>query len=174
MKCPACGRTLRPMTVGELTVDACQGGCGGIWFDNFELKKVDERHEAAGEPLLQIARDESIAVDMKRKRHCPKCETITMLRHDFGVAQDVEIDECGGCGGIWLDHGELARIRGRYASAEEREQAEREYIAGFQQQLQSMHAESEEKMRSATRFARMFRFICPTHHIPGKQDWGAF
>jgi Zn-finger nucleic acid-binding protein len=23
----------------------------------------------------------------------------------------VEIDECGGCGGIWLDAGELAKIR---------------------------------------------------------------
>jgi len=26
-------------------VDVCQNGCGGIWFDNFELEKVDEKHE---------------------------------------------------------------------------------------------------------------------------------
>lgn len=165
---------MQQMEVGDLTVDACQGGCGGIWFDNYELEKVDERHEAAGGPLLDVERDEAIAVDMTRRRQCPKCESIVMLRHHFGVAQDVEIDECGGCGGIWLDHGELARIRGAYASTEEREQAERDYIAGFQSELQAMHAESEEKAESAKRFARMFRFICPSHHIPGKQDWGAF
>jgi len=174
MDCPACGRMLQQIEVGDVTVDACQSGCAGIWFDNFELDKVDESHEAAGEPLLDVARDEAIAVDMTQRRHCPKCKNIVMLRHYFGVAQDVEIDECGGCGGIWLDHGELARIRGRYASAEDRDQAEREYMAGFQKQLQSMRAESEQKAESAKRFARMFRFICPSHYIPGQQDWGAF
>jgi uncharacterized protein len=116
MHCPACGRVLQKMAVGDLAVDVCQDGCGGIWFDNFELGKVDESHEAAGEPLLDVACDEASAVDMTQRRHCPKCESITMLRRYFGVAQDVEIDECGGCGGIWLDHGELARIRGQYAS----------------------------------------------------------
>ena len=174
MECPACGRALQQMTVGNLALDVCQGGCGGIWFDNFELEKVDEKHEAAGEPLLGVERDEAIAVDLSQRRHCPKCENIVMLRHYFGVAEDVEIDECAGCGGIWLDHGELARIRGHYASPEEREQAERDYVAGFQNQLQAMHAESEEKMRSAQRFASMFRFICPSYHIPGKQDGAAF
>ena len=36
MKCPACFNELTELQVGNLTVDACQGGCGGIWFDAFE------------------------------------------------------------------------------------------------------------------------------------------
>jgi uncharacterized protein len=174
MECPACGRTLQQIAVDDLTVDVCRGGCGGIWFDNYELEKVDERHEAAGEALLNVEGNEAIAVDMTRRRQCPKCGGIVMLRHHFGVAQDVELDECGGCGGIWLDHGELERIRGRYASPEEREQAERDYFAGFEKQLAAMRAESEQKMQSARRFAHMFRLICPSYFISGKQDWGAF
>ena len=39
MNCPACGNVLKEMTVSDISVDVCQGGCGGIWFDNFELKK---------------------------------------------------------------------------------------------------------------------------------------
>jgi len=42
MNCPACGNILEQMTVGDVTVDVCQRGCGGIWFDNFELEKFDE------------------------------------------------------------------------------------------------------------------------------------
>ena len=56
-------RELTARKVGELTVDVCDGGCGGVWFDNFELQKVDESHEAAGESLLAIEKDDSVTVD---------------------------------------------------------------------------------------------------------------
>ena len=49
MECPACGKQLQQMTAGDVTVDVCKGGCGGMWFDNYELKKFDEPHESAGE-----------------------------------------------------------------------------------------------------------------------------
>ena len=29
-------------TIHDVTVDVCEGGCGGIWFDAFELKKFDD------------------------------------------------------------------------------------------------------------------------------------
>ncbi|RKZ31105.1 hypothetical protein DRQ33_07330, partial [bacterium] len=46
MKCPACGKELTRMKTGEIIVDVCKGGCGGIWFDKWELDRVDEKHEA--------------------------------------------------------------------------------------------------------------------------------
>ena len=49
MKCPACEKELQQITIETITLDVCEGGCGGIWFDNFELEKVDEPHESAGE-----------------------------------------------------------------------------------------------------------------------------
>jgi Zn-finger nucleic acid-binding protein len=74
MKCPACFNELTEVQVGSLFVDVCQGGCGGIWFDAFELQRVDEEEEKAGEHLLEIRRDPNIAVDPNRKRDCPRCE----------------------------------------------------------------------------------------------------
>ena len=54
MQCPACERDLKEMEAGSITVDACVGGCGGIWFDVLELQEVDEAHEKDGEKLLDI------------------------------------------------------------------------------------------------------------------------
>jgi len=105
------------MQVGKVVVDVCQGGCGGIWFDAFELQQVDDQTEAAGEAMLHIQRDPRIQVDPNRKRACPKCEGIKLQRHFFSAKRRIEVDECPNCGGYWLDAGELAQIR------QEKEQA---------------------------------------------------
>jgi Zn-finger nucleic acid-binding protein len=117
MKCPACFNNLTQMQVGKLVVDVCQDGCGGIWFDAFELQQVDEENERAGEPLLGIRRAERIVVDPARKRECPRCSEIKLHRHFFSAKRRVEIDECPNCGGYWLDAGELAQVRAEKAES---------------------------------------------------------
>ena len=117
MKCPACFNELAELQVGSLAVDACRGGCGGIWFDVFELQKVDEEREIAGEPLLNIQRDERLVVDTSRKRECPRCAGIKLHRHFFSAKRRVEVDQCPNCGGYWLDAGELALIRAEKTQA---------------------------------------------------------
>jgi Zn-finger nucleic acid-binding protein len=111
MKCPACFNELTEFQVGNVAVDACHGGCGGIWFDAFELEKVDEERETAGEPLLNIPRDERLVVDSSRKRECPRCAGVKLHRHFFSAKRRVEVDQCPNCGGYWLDARELALIR---------------------------------------------------------------
>src|SRR5882672_6010489 len=111
MKCPACFNKLTEIQVGAVRVDVCQGGCGGIWFDAFELQQVDESAEAAGELLLEIQHDETVVLDTSRKRECPRCENIKLKRHFFSAKRRVEVDECPNCGGYWLDAGELAAVR---------------------------------------------------------------
>ena len=110
-------------------VDVCRGGCGGIWFDKFELNKFDEPHESAGEELLEIEQDESIIVDHTKRFKCPRCDDVVMMRHFFSVKKDVEVDECPGCGGFWLDAGELGKIRGLFNTEEERHKAAKEYFS---------------------------------------------
>src|SRR5690242_15977118 len=63
MKCPACFNELTQLQVGKVTIDACQDGCGGIWFDNFELQQVDDETETAGECLMEVRRDPKVIVD---------------------------------------------------------------------------------------------------------------
>lgn len=175
MECPVCGKQLQQMTAGDVTVDVCKGGCGGIWFDNFELKKFDESHESAGEQLLKIERDESLTIDHSKRLNCPKCSNVVMMRHFFSVKKQAEVDECPGCGGFWLDAGELYKIRNLFKTEEERHKAANEYFQEvFGDKLAAMRAEDEAKLQKTRKIANMFRFICPSYYIPGKQDWGAF
>ena len=124
MKCPACFNQLKPLTVGSLTVDVCLGGCGGIWFDAFELQRVDEPQESA-QWLINIERDPQLHVDFSRKRDCPRCEGVKLTRHFFSAKKKVEVDQCPGCGGYWLDAGELEKIRDEMGEvAKQREMAQ--------------------------------------------------
>ncbi|MHC4758381.1 MAG: TFIIB-type zinc ribbon-containing protein [Planctomycetota bacterium] len=174
MKCPACFNELQEVVVGDVNVEVCKGGCGGMWFDNFEVKKFDEGHETGGEELLDVEKNPSVSVDRSQRLNCPKCDEIVMMRHFFSIKNQVEVDECAGCGGIWLDAGELAQIREQFETEEERKQAAHDYFKDvFAKHFSEMEAENEAKLAKTRRIAKMFRFICPSYYVPGKQDWGA-
>lgn len=175
MKCPACKNDLEEIMIDDIAIDACQNGCGGMWFDRFELQKVDDPHKSAGEKLLDINRDTTVVVDHNAKLNCPKCEDTIMMRHFFSVKKEVEVDECPKCAGYWLDSGELGRIRNQFNSEEEREHAAQEYFSEvFDVKLTKMKSESDEKRKKTKEIAKIFRFICPSNYISGKQSWGAF
>jgi len=175
MECPVCTNALTTMTVGRITVDICEKGCAGIWFDRYELMRVDESHESAGESLLEVERDDTLDVDVSQRLNCPKCRDVVMMRHFFSVKRKVVVDECPNCGGHWLDPGELRTIRTEYATEGDRKQAASEYFSEvFGSELAAAHAKSQEELARAQRIAHAFRFICPSYYIPGKQDWGAF
>lgn len=176
MNCPACSRALTTVTAGPITVDVCSGGCGGIWFDHFELKKVDEQSESVGAELLQVPRDPSLSVDLEQRRSCPKCgPEMVMMRHFTSVERKVTIDECPNCGGIWLDAGELAEIRTEFPSEAARQEAARKAFSEmFDSQIAAAEATDKADAERAQRFAHALRFICPSTYLPGKQAGGAF
>ncbi len=175
MTCPACGRELTEKKIEDIFVDVCDQGCGGIWFDRFELQKMDEPHEGAGTELLDTPRHEGIHVDHEDDRWCPRCDDRKLFRHFYSVKRQVEVDDCPQCGGIWLDLGELARIRDQFATEGERREAAEAYFEDvFGEDLEKMRLSSKEAEERARRIAQAFRLICPSYYIPGKQPWGAF
>ncbi len=142
MNCPACGTAMTEMTVGNVKVQACKGGCGGLWFDEWQLGKVDQPDQSAGEALLNIPQNPAVKVDQNQRRKCPR---------------------------------ELAGIRADYKSDAERHQAAKAYYDEmFDKQLAGMLRQDKAKLESARKIAGIFKFICPSYYIPGKQSWGAF
>lgn len=99
--------------VRNVEVDACQGGCGGIWLDAFEMEKLDEPDEAAGHLLDNMRVDiaASDGIDLDGRVACPRCEGVTLMRQSYPHDKRITTDKCGGCGGVWLDFGELFEIR---------------------------------------------------------------
>jgi hypothetical protein len=108
MNCPACGNALTTRIAGSINVDVCDGGCGGAWFDNFELRKVDE---VGAQTVRNVPRDLTMYTDPTVRRLCPKCPEQVMLRRYFSRLRRTQIDECPNCAGIWLDAGEFDAIQ---------------------------------------------------------------
>ena len=111
LNCPACGKVMKKIFIQEnnLNIDICVDGCGGVYFDNRELEKFDEKHKNADLILDEINDKKFISVDTKKERICPVCGA-TMMKQ--GAADgNVEIDICAFCGGKFLDYGELESIR---------------------------------------------------------------
>lgn len=108
MKCPACGCQLTRIRLSGVTLWACKGGCGGLWFERFALRRL---HQAlAGQPLPPIAEPPGRYAESSQQRYCPHCQGILMMRHYFSPKKEVELDECPGCAGIWLDAGKYEKL----------------------------------------------------------------
>jgi Zn-finger nucleic acid-binding protein len=110
MRCPACKRSLKKIKVGSATLDICQGGCGGIWFDGDELDKVAKSTAAGKKVVAEITRTVEVAADEHRVLKCGHCRGVDLEQKLFSLGSGVIMDRCPKCAGIWLDHGELETI----------------------------------------------------------------
>ena len=128
MKCPRTNTNLKSVKVGGITVDISEA-CGGVFFDNYELEHFDEKHERRGEVLVEhLKKFVPLQVNLKERISCPKCIDIVMARHFYSPEQQIEIDECPGCGGIWFDFGELKKLRDLFPTQVDRQKAGKEFI----------------------------------------------
>ena len=107
MKCIKCDGMLHLVRVGEVEVDQCDG-CGGIWFDSGELRKIlDQKDVEALRAMKARATRDSDA----KRASCPRCRGEGKLVQVASLTSDIHIDTCAVCGGEWLDGGELAIVR---------------------------------------------------------------
>jgi hypothetical protein len=77
--------------------------------DDQSWDMVQARREAHRQRFAELAPKERAALRELHFMHCPKCgveiEEITF--------RGVRIDKCFGCGGVWLDDGELEELAGK-------------------------------------------------------------
>lgn len=109
MRCPACATQMHPRSFGPVVIDVCDPGCGGLWFDASELATVDEPDEGMGAALEAALANPAGPVRSAPIR-CTRCDVV-MREHRYQNIRNVLVDECSGCGGFFLDAGELREIR---------------------------------------------------------------
>ena len=111
--CPACGHDMRKVFITSrgINLDICTEGCGGIFFDNREFKMFDNPEEDIEDIINAAENNDFNSVDDTQERFCPACG-VKMVKNFANRQQDVQIDECYSCGGKFLDHGELTKLRG--------------------------------------------------------------
>ena len=112
MKCPVCGKEMVQEDFG-VQVEVCENGCKGMWFDQGELRRLDEKNKGLGAALEQALRYPRSNDDKRGPITCPRC-SLPMHTHKYQRDQEVNVDECYKCGGFFLDSGELTEIRNHY------------------------------------------------------------
>lgn len=102
MKCPKCQGELHEMYIEGVDIDFCDS-CKGIWFDKDEMAFMAELPEDIPNANVEDTATQS-------SYPCPRCETTTLEEMKFVQAEDLLIDRCPECRGIWLDKGELPKV----------------------------------------------------------------
>ena len=110
LQCPACGHTMRKVNISEagFTIDMCTNGCGGILFDNQELKTIFSKDEVIDKIIHYLENSDFNETNTDKVRVCPVCDT-PMVK--TGGASGVEIDCCNVCGAAFLDNEELKKLK---------------------------------------------------------------
>ena len=113
--CPACNHLMQKIYVPSecIDIDLCSDGCGGIFFDKGEMFKINDdfKHIKDLKAYLdkEYIKSDFIATNDKEPRYCPVCNILMNKSH---VANGTVImDSCTNCGGVFLDRGELEKIR---------------------------------------------------------------
>lgn len=100
LQCPRDETPLAPRVVAGVTLDQC-GTCGGTWFDAGELKRV------TGERRIEKQATRERIVPLSSDFACPRCAGPCNLSY----IEEVPVDACTKCRGIWLDAGEVEEAK---------------------------------------------------------------
>ena len=179
MKCPACQAEMVELDFGGVAVDVCKDGCKGMWFDWFELEKLDETHEGFGQALKEALEFPRENANNRGPLNCPKCN-IPMHAHQYQSSNQVNIDECYRCAGFFLDSGELGVIRDTFLSDEEKQAYAKSLLEGIPEyQVAQLDFEAEKqqfkerkkKVRECA-IRKFTKFVDPSYYlnIYGERD----
>jgi Zn-finger nucleic acid-binding protein len=86
----------------KFDIDICTS-CKGIWLDTGELAKLLK------DKKLTDYLTKDIGTKSESKLVCPRCGGLMDLEH----ADDIEVDVCLNCNGVWLDEGELDDLKAK-------------------------------------------------------------
>jgi len=114
MFCPNEKAAMHPVRVPshygqQVTIDQCEG-CGGIWFDAFELFKVKLGQAQEIEPLDSDRLRTPSAIDNPGLR-CPRDQTALIHYQDPHFPRELILTRCPKCQGFWLNRGEFTRYQ---------------------------------------------------------------
>lgn len=104
IECPKCSVAANRIEIDvfgpNIFIDICPR-CEGIWLDAGELGKLLKDRKLSD----YLTKD--IGTQSKSKLICPRCGGLM----DIESADDIDVDVCLSCNGVWLDAGELDGLK---------------------------------------------------------------
>ncbi len=106
--CPRCKVSLNTTVSKGEEYHICPA-CGGVWLDRTEFHRVTTEYDVYRKENFETEYKREPAKDPVEYIPCVRCGKL-MNRGNFRRISGVMIDECGKHG-VWLDSGELEKIR---------------------------------------------------------------
>jgi len=106
--CPRCKASLKIIVKDGEEYDLCPK-CGGLWLDKGEFHRATRTSTVYREVNIKSEYKRGPYTDPGGYIPCVRCGKL-MNRRNFGRISGVMIDKCGRHG-VWLDAGELEKIR---------------------------------------------------------------
>jgi Zn-finger nucleic acid-binding protein len=132
--CPRCWAKMLQREVKvfgpDIIIDICPK-CSGTWLDHGELKKLIKDRKITDYLTKEIG------TQSKSELVCPRCGGLM----DIESADDVEVDVCLSCNGVWLDEGELEDLKsksGEGFKGDEMEKAEERWEERVKKERESV------------------------------------
>lgn len=106
--CPRCRIPLELKRKDDIEIDVCPS-CSGLWLDRGEFDVMTAESTVYREEKLTKEYSRPVLPDRIEYIPCVRCGKLMVMKN-FARISGVIIDECGRHG-IWLDGGELEKIR---------------------------------------------------------------
>ncbi len=106
--CPRCKIALDCRRKDDIEIDFCPR-CSGLWLDRGEFDVLTAESTVYREEKLEKEYSRPRLADKVEYIPCVRCGKL-MVKKNYGHISGVIIDECGRHG-VWLDNGELEKIR---------------------------------------------------------------
>lgn len=136
---------------------ACQGGCAGLWFDRYEIKKINPNNFGSGFELLKISQIEGVRSFRNVDHICPKCEMTLLLRHFFDRKRGLEVDQCARCGGVWVEMGIV--LKGKNSDIEKEKLINDYFAFVYKEKILKMDLMVADIRIAAEQILQVFRFL---------------
>ena len=164
--CPACRKSMIEQDFGGVALDVCVNGCKGLWFDWMELRKLNEKNEGFGAALQDALKAPRVNDAGRGRLNCPKCG-LPLYRHEFALDKEINMDECYGCGGFFLDSGEFKEIRD-HSMSEKEEEAYKMKLVEHTPEAEALDAQLEKDKLRSEAIAHYTRFLRLSYYLKGR------
>ena len=165
MECPACKNVLTKVVQAGVKVLACQDECGGLWFSQSQLRRLEKLKPGLGASLLKIKRADGVKVYRSIEHICPQCKTTLLFRHFFSQELDTEVNQCAKCGGFWIDVAGLAKLQS--INRQQKQKAVDKYFATIlNKKISGIDILNEDVAKVVKNIIQIFQFLCPEEDFP--------
>lgn len=124
LTCPNCQTEMKKDEDGDITTNVCPK-CAGVFLDKDELNTLATGMSG---DIEYCSIDNDFHQDRFASRSCPRCPDKKMKKINLLRLSDLIFDYCAGCGGFFLEKGEIQKMNRELKSLTPNKQAE-EYRA---------------------------------------------